>query len=121
LKDAIQSAREDNEWEKELPNGELRAGQIRVMMNVQSHPETGHLLNFSAQGAGYNNYKHKQQQEEEKTNEITTLKPVDPNSVNAKSLKPEDIHSVSPTHNSFGLEMLSLSTSSKESLATTKN
>ena len=117
LKDAIRSAREDNEWEKELPNEKLRAGEIRVMMNVQSHPETGHLLNFSAQGAGYASRISEEDGEECKTNEITSLKPVDPNMVNAKSVKVEDVHAVSPTHNSFGVEMQSLS-SSRESVAT---
>ena len=78
------------QWEKELPNGALKAGEIRVMMDVQPHPEAGHLLNFSAQGAGYASNSIVEA-EEEKTNEITSLKPVNPNMVNAKSVQVGDV------------------------------
>ena len=112
LKDAIQSAREDNEWDKEIKQGQLQPGEIRVMMNVQPHPEAGHMLNFSAQGAGY---ARTRDEEEEKTEAHAPMKPVDPKSVSAKAVKVEDLHTAAPTHNSFGVEMQSLS-SSKESI-----
>jgi len=115
LKDAVQSARDDSSWETKLPEGQLQPGEIRVMMNVQSHPEAGHMLNFSAQGAGYSSrMPNSLAEEEEKTNnEPTSMKPVDPKRVQTTAVQPEDIHNVSPTHNSFGVEMQSLSPTRK--------
>jgi hypothetical protein len=104
LADAIQSAREDNEWEHNAgnnPNGNLRAGEIRVMMNVQKHPD-GPILKFSAQGAGYS---PKRKQGPSKT---TTTPIVAYDAVAVKTVKQEDIHNVAPQHNSFGVELQSL-------------
>ena len=98
LRDAIQSAREDYEWESNLQEGELRAGEIRVMMNVQAHPDGGaDQINFAAQGAGYSPTRRQ------------PVKPVDPQAVQAKSVKLEDIHAAAPQHNSIGVEMQSFS------------
>jgi hypothetical protein len=93
LKDAIQSAREDFGWETNIDGQQqnnnnnqqqLRAGEIRVMMDLTSRPDQGPLLTFRAQGAGYGNRKS---EEEEKTNR-----------------EPADPH-----HNAYGLEMSSFS------------
>ena len=113
LKDAIASAREDFEWESNLPDGDkLRAGQIRVMMNVQPGSSKskggGSIWNFAAQGAGYSpSRRHRHSSEEEKSSDI--IKPVDPQRVHAKALQVEDIHAVAPQHNSVGVEMQSFS------------
>ena len=103
LRDAIESAREDYEWESNLKEGELRSGEIRVMMDVEAHPDGGPgKFNFSAQGAGYSPTR--------RGPKVTPMKPVDPRAVNATSVKLEDIHSAATHHNSVGMEMQSFST-----------
>ena len=102
LRDAIESAREDYEWESNLKEGELRAGEIRVMMNVEAHPDGGvGQINFAAQGAGYSPAR--------RGGKASPIKPVDPKAVNATSVKLEDIHSAATHHNSVGMEMQSFS------------
>lgn len=99
LRDACQSAREDNDWETDLKKqGKLRSGEIRVMMNVQQHPD-GPFISFQAQGAGYSPSKKKQNPQ---------IKPVSYETGNAKAVKIEDIHSAAPQHNSYGVEMQAL-------------
>jgi len=92
LADAIASAREDYEWESsKISSDQLKSGQIRVMMNVKGGSKNSKTLNFSAQGAGYS----------------PPRKPIDPKLVQAKSLQVQDMHAVSPQHNSVGVEMQS--------------
>lgn len=102
LRDAIESAREDYDLESNLKEGELRSGEIRVMMNVEAHPDGGAgMIKFAAQGAGYSPPR--------RGSKATPIKPVDPRTVNATSVKLENVHSAATHHNSVGMEMQSLS------------
>jgi hypothetical protein len=105
LKDAIKSAREDFGWETRIGNNDnsnqqqqLRAGEIRVQMDLTPRPDQGPLFTFRAQGAGYGN--RKSDAEEEK------IEPTDPKTVDPKRATVEQaaLH-----HNSYGLEMSSFS------------
>ena len=48
LEDAIESARTDGEWEREVEDDRKKAGDIRISVNV----EQGRPVGFRAQGAG---------------------------------------------------------------------
>lgn len=100
LKDAFQSVKEDYEWEANLKEDELRAGEIRVMMNVETGNDGSRQINFAAQGAGYSPPRRGMH---------ASPKPVDPKAVHAKSVKLEDIHFAAPQSGSYGVEMQSLS------------
>lgn len=108
LPEACQSAREDNDWEKEQQgnhgHSQLRAGEIRVMMNVTPHPD-GPYIDFAAQGAGYRKALPKA---------AAANQPVSQRVAEAKSVQMEDVHAVSPQHNSFGLELQSFSSSTSK-------
>jgi len=108
LRGAIASAREDHEWESNLKEGELRAGEIRVIMKVNA---SGDQLSFSAQGAGYASSQNVRNTITTTNNnkKKTSVKPVDPNLIDEKAIKVEDIHSATTQHNSVGVELQSFS------------
>lgn len=113
LREACQSARDDNQWEeKQQQNNRrggnhhqqpLRSGEIRVMMNVQRDSSRGPYITFAAQGAGYSSSSSPSNRSHQ---------PVSHSTVQAKTVKVEDVHAAAPHHNSFGVEMQSLKTRS---------
>ncbi|CAB9511130.1 expressed unknown protein [Seminavis robusta] len=112
---AMQSAREDFGWEKTTTSQQLRAGEIRVMMDVTHNTRDGDVtptLNFSAQGAGFSTCKEEEEEEEKEQEQQQQQQPMDPRLVDPKRPLVEQAAS---HHNSFGLEMKSLSSSQETS------
>lgn len=104
LSDALQSAREDLEWNstKATTNDErLKSGQIRMTWKQAA---TG-FLDLTARGAGL--VRRTVGEEKEDDGGVT---PVSTKAVAAKRV--QDMHAVADQHNSFGMEMQSISKSS---------
>lgn len=124
LKDAVQSAKEDSEWEHDIDDG-LQAGQqIRITMkNKGLFPCT--LLGIqpgwcsrssskSGKNTNDNNSKickvndHPEEEEEERKPKPAKVKVHNLPAIATKTVQPQDLYRAAPQHNNFGFELKSL-------------
>jgi len=117
LKEALKSAKEDNEWEREMDGSTLKSGEIRITMNSEG---------FNARGAGIVRLpslgvtKEKESGDESSSppstpaKKRTTVKPISKYAIPAiasKTVKAEDVVNAAEQHNNFGVELKSFSKS----------
>lgn len=107
LKDAVRSARDDREWDKEIDANVLKSGQIRLTLSKES--------GFRAQGAGIPRYKQASIPEECEepiaVEKPTVVKPLPRSAIPAiatKTIKAEDMYNAAPQHNNYGVELKEL-------------
>jgi hypothetical protein len=127
LRDAIRSAKEDGEWEREMDHFSLRSGEIRITPKMSK----GIPIGFDTKGAGIQPAAqsptkqvkqtlanaltsvvphHKQQQEDESKRhhksqppKVTSYKAVP--AIASKTVQAHDIYLAVPQHNNFGVEL----------------
>ena len=93
MKDAVRSAKEDRELEKEMDSCSLKSGEIRITMNMKG----GVPVSYTAQGAGI---RKKNQVDAEKVDEETRKRSVkvtpakEVPAIASKSVKAEDVYKV---------------------------
>jgi len=116
LKEALRSAKEDNEWEREMDGGTLKSGEIRITMNAEG---------FNARGAGITRLpalgatKEKESGDDSSppsspAKKRTPVKPISRSAIPAiasKTVKAEDVVNAADQHNNFGVELKSFSKS----------
>lgn len=90
LKDAVRSARDDYEWEKDL-EGE-KTGEIRITPRLKQGVPVG----FDTAGAGI------------RPNKKAVVATSDIPSIATKSVKPQDLVAAASQHNNFGVELKSI-------------
>lgn len=111
LKSALRSAKEDNEWEKEMDENSLRSGEIRITMNAEG---------FNARGAGITRSPSFAGEQQSATTSPTTtpakkrtpVKPIDRSAIPAiasKSVKALDVVNAAHQHDNYGVELATLS------------
>jgi len=69
LKEALQSAREDKEWEQDIDTCALKSGEIRITMNMKGGVPVG----FATQGAGLSGNKEKKEEEAKAVKELPRI------------------------------------------------
>ena len=100
LKDAVESAKEDHEWESEMDDtGVLRSGQIRITS------QQGCLF---TQGAGIKSSEGVNDDKKKKK----TATPTSSSRIATKTVQLEDVYRASTQHESFGVELKPLGPSS---------
>lgn len=108
LDDAIESAREDNEWEQDIDTNELKAGEIRFTMNKMGlHAAGAGILSTVSQDEDDD-----EQAERRKANESAKKneKPIiiaytGIPAIATKTVKAQDVYKAAPQHESFGVEL----------------
>ena len=109
LKEALRSAKEDNEWEREMDDNSLKSGEIRITMNSEG---------FKARGAGIQSPSAKGKDQTASsppttpTKKRTPVKPISKAAIPAiatKTVKAEDVVNAAEQHNQFGVELSTLS------------
>lgn len=108
MKHALRSAKEDNEWEREMDDNSLKSGEIRIKVNSAGF--------FNARGAGIT---PTAQDEASSSSPPTTpakkrtpVKPISKAAIPAiasKSVKAEDVVNAAEQHDNFGVELSTLS------------
>ena len=98
LQDAIRSAREDGEWEREMDNFSLRSGEIRITPKMSK----GIPIGFDTHGAGIQPATPKKAKSDQKA-QVTSYKSVP--AIATKTVKAQDVYMAVPQHNSFGVEL----------------
>ena len=105
LKDAIRSAREDNEWEREMDESSFKSGEIRITMDATK--------GLQARGAGIVLGKAKETEPlAVDTPKKTLVKPIPKDAIPAiasKTVKAKDVVEAAPQAGNFGLELSTLS------------
>lgn len=99
LEDALQSAKDDREWEKAELDG-LKAGEIRIRIKHGKVP-----IGFF-KGAGI---QQKEMKEETNPNRKDVMPTTNVPAIATKSVNPKDIYKASPQHNQFGVELQTFS------------
>lgn len=95
LEEALQSAKEDREWEKTELDG-LKSGEIRIRIKHGKVP-VGYF-----KGAGIPTKEKIEEHGSDNKNPVpTTNVPV----IATKSVNPQDVYRASPQHNQFGVEL----------------
>jgi hypothetical protein len=115
LKGAVRSAREDNEWEHEMDTSAFKPGEIRY---------TKGKMGWNAKGAGIKstNSRDKQKVEEleelkEKELQKTTIVAYEAiPAIATKTVKAQDVYKAAMQHDSFGVELQPLITTTKETM-----
>jgi LysM repeat protein len=102
LKDAVQSAKEDKEWEREMDASTLKSGEIRITMNMNN--QAG-VPRFNAQGAGLHP-KNKVQKEEKVQVQVQVMP-----AIATKTVKAQDVYKASTQHSQIGVELQPLTKS----------
>ena len=121
LNEAIQSAKEDNEWERDVDSAALSAkslqpGQIRLTVKKKG------VFACTLRGAGISRNSSSTTDDAEKEdtkggkpadassakNEKKKIMVHDLPSIATKSVKPQDVYRAAPQHESFGVELQSL-------------
>ena len=119
MKEALRSAKEDNEWEREMDGCTLKSGEIRITMNSEG---------FNARGAGITRSSSLATKEKESGDESsspasspakkrTPVKPISKSAIPAiatKTVKAEDVMNAADQHNNFGVELKSFSFSKND-------
>ena len=111
LKEAIQSAKEDRDWE-EMDSCSLKSGEIRIKMTMKG----GVPVSYSAQGAGIqpktkpaaSTEKKDETEKTAKKSETTTTKvtPVkDIPAIASKTVKASDVYKAAAQHDNCGFEL----------------
>lgn len=112
LKEALRSAKEDNEWEREMDDGNsLKSGEIRITMGEEG---------LKARGAGI--FLGKEARNIESTAATTSVsaapkkkeptKPISKDAIPAiesKTVKAEDVVNAAPQQGNYGVELSTLS------------
>lgn len=89
LKDAIRSAKEDREWEKDIDSCSLKSGEIRITMNMKGGVPVG----YSAKGAGIQSKESKDLQEKKKKS-VKLTPTTDIPAIATKTARAEDVYKV---------------------------
>eukprot|EP00934_Nitzschia_sp_Nitz4_P005445 Nitzschia sp. Nitz4//scaffold96_size78090//64844//66125//NITZ4_005504-RA/size78090-snap-gene-0.47-mRNA-1//1//CDS//3329560603//5435//frame0 len=117
LKDALQSAKEDREWEKEDAglNEQLKSGQIGVKINYQGGKPLlnlkgiGHSLKLKATPEAVPDCEMNENDAKEKAATSPSKPKVvvhnAPPAIASKSVLAEDLFNAAPQHNSYGFEL----------------
>lgn len=120
LKEAIRSAKDDGEWEREMDHFSLRSGEIRITPKLNK----GIPVGFDTKGAGIQPgavVGRKLQATEVSSSESKSsksYKPPTPTSYKAvpaiatKTVQAQDVYMAIPQHNNFGVEMQPLMSAS---------
>jgi hypothetical protein len=108
LKDAVRSAREDNDWEKDIDANELKSGEIRFTMNK---------MGLHAAGAGIRkNVEVKAEPKDEKKPKIIAYEGIP--AIATKTVKAQDVYKAAQQHDNVGLEMKPLMVQKESDIAT---
>ena len=113
LKDAVRSAKDDGEWEREMDSCSLRSGEIRIVMNM----EKGIPMGFATQGAGIQPLSKEGEKKKQETAKPKVTAYEDIPAIATKTVKAQDIYQAAPQHASFGVELKPLATDKKEAAA----
>ena len=107
LKEALRSAKEDNEWEREMDGNSLKSGEIRITMDAEG---------FKARGAGIASPRNEKEEKfspsSSPAQKRTPVKPISKAAIPAiasKTVKAEDVVNAASQHNNFGVELSTLS------------
>jgi hypothetical protein len=108
LKDAVRSAREDNEWEQDIDANELKSGEIRFTMNK---------MGLHAAGAGIrkNVVSNNVEPKDEKKPVIIAYEGIP--AIATKTVKAQDVYMAAQQHDSVGLEMKPLMAQKESAIA----
>lgn len=106
MKNALRSAKEDNEWEKEMDDNSLKSGEIRIKVNSEGF--------FKARGAGIAPATKDEASAPPTTppKKRTPVKPISKAAIPAiasKTVKAEDVLNAAAQHDNFGVELSTLS------------
>jgi len=108
LADAVRSAREDGEWEREMEDDDgslLRSGEIRIISNASGKIET--------KGAGILPASSNSSSSSSNNNNNNNNKPIKANAVPAiatKNVKAQDVYQAGVQHLTCGVELKSFTT-----------
>jgi len=126
LKDAIQSANEDNEWERDVGPAKLQAGQIRITVTkskkglisccktrlqgagIQPKRDSTSGMAKSAGDDGKDQEKVVERPAPQKLQRQPIIREEDLPAIATKTVKPQDLYRAAPQHDSFGVELQSL-------------
>ena len=110
MKKALRSAKEDNEWEREMDDNSLKSGEIRITMNSEG---------FRARGAGIPVSPSTNAASDETSSppatppkKRTPVKPISKAAIPAiasKTVKAKDVVNAAEQHDNFGVELSTLS------------
>jgi hypothetical protein len=99
LKDAIKSAKDDREWEKEIDHqSSHKSGEIRIAVNMREGVPVG----FATKGAGIVPTQPKETAQKEPAATTTRNIQTTPN------MNVQDVFEAMSQHNNFGVEMKAL-------------
>ena len=110
LKHALRSAKEDNDWEREMDDNSLKSGEIRIKVTSAGY--------FNARGAGITPTARDATSPSSSSPPTTPAKkrtPVKPISkaaipaIASKTVKAEDVVNAAAQHDNFGVELSTLS------------
>jgi hypothetical protein len=104
LKDAVRSAREDNEWEQDIDANELKSGEIRFTMNKMGLHAAGAGIRKHGSGVEPEGTKAK----DEKTTVVEKPKVIAYEGIPAiatKTVKAQDVYKAAQQHDNVGLEL----------------
>jgi hypothetical protein len=104
LKDAVRSAREDNEWEQDIDANELKSGEIRFTMNKMGLHAAGAGIRKNG-GVEPKEFKAK----DEKMTVVEKPKVIAYEGIPAiatKTVKAQDVYKAAQQHDNVGLELL---------------
>jgi hypothetical protein len=95
LKDAVRSAREDNEWEQDIDANTLKSGEIRFTMNK---------MGLHAAGAGIRKNVEPEEPKDEKKPKVIAYEGIP--AIATKTLKAQDVYKAAHQHDNAGLELM---------------
>lgn len=112
LKDALRSAKEDNEWEREMDGSALKSGEIRITMNSDGFNARGAGISMmsSSEGTNQNGTCEESSPPSTPAKKRTPIKPISKAAIPAiatKTVKAEDVVKAADQHNNFGVELRS--------------
>lgn len=99
LKDAIRSAKDDVEWEREMDNYSLRSGEIRITPKLSK----GVTIGFETQGAGIQPSITPKKERADRKTQVTSYKAVP--AIATKTVTAQDVYMAVPQHSNFGVEL----------------
>jgi hypothetical protein len=110
MKEAIRSAKEDNEWEREMDSNSLKSGEIRITVDKDGLKAKGAGIVFSPR-KGTTGSQEESQGKAESAKKKTHVKPISKAaipSIASKTVKSEDVVNAASQHGNYGVELSTL-------------
>jgi hypothetical protein len=111
LKEAMRSAKEDNEWEREMDSNSLKSGEIRITVDKDGLKAKGAGIVFSPRKGSAASQDEEVQRKAESAKKKTHVKPISKAaipSIATKTVKSEDVVNAASQHGNYGVELSTL-------------